>query len=410
MMRSISIIGTLDTKGDQVDYLTGKIKDKGHQVIILDVGVLGEPGGEADITRHEVAKAAGTTLEELAALGPGKEAEAMGKMAAGAQVILKDIYEKKRVDGVMALGGSMGTSLALKVMEVLPLGMPKLVLSTIANSPAVNPDFLSHNVLMVPLMGGLWGLNEFSKRSLDQAVGLIVGSTEAYERKPITNKKLIGVTSLGMSAARYLYHLRPALAERNYEVAVFHATGMNTRLFEKAVRDGLFDFVLDLYAGQELINGICGSLFDPGPHRLEAAAMSGVPQIVSLGIFEMCLWGSYKPIPEAFAGRRILQHNPILWMTFTNLDEKVKMAQMLADKLNRAKGPAAIIIPLKPPQGLTKWGLEHLEGLAAVRKELKKNLNSKVNYVEVEASTDDKEFSDWMLELMDHMMNKRNGT
>ena len=410
MIRSISIIGTLDTKGDQVDYLTGKIKRNGHQVIVIDVGVLGEPSVEADVTRHEVAKAAGMTIEELAALGHGKEAEAMDKMAEGAQVILNDLNRKERVDGVLALGGSMGTALALKVMEVFPLGMPKLVLSTIANSPAVNPDFLSHNVLMVPLMGGLWGLNEFSKRSFDQAVGLIVGSTEAYERKPITNKKLIGVTSLGMSAARYLYHLRPALAERNYEVAAFHATGMNTRLFEKAAKDGLFDFILDLYAGQELINGICGSLFDPGPHRLEAAAMSGVPQIVSLGIFEMCLWGSYKPIPEAFAGRRILHHNPILWMTFTNLDEKVKMARLLADKLNRAKGSAAIIIPLKPPLGLTKWGLEDPEGLEAVRKELKKNLKPAISYVEVEASTDDKEFSDWILELMDHMMSKKNGS
>jgi uncharacterized protein (UPF0261 family) len=404
MAKTIALIGTLDTKGDQIEYLSAKIGEKGHQVIIMDVGVLGEASIEHSITRHEVAKAAGTTLEIIAALGPGKESEAMEKMAEGTQAMLKDLNEKEHIDSVLSLGGSMGTALALNVMKVLPLAMPKIVLSTIANSPAIDPDLLSHNVLMVPLMGGFWGLNEFAKRSLDQAASLIVGSTETYNRRPITDKKLIGVTSLGMSAARYLYHLGPALNERGYEVAVFHATGMSTRLFEKAVKDGLFDFILDLYAGMELINEICGSLLGPGPHRLEAAAQQGVPQIVSLGIIEMCLWGSYKPIPEEFAGRQILHHNPLLWMTFTNLEEKVTMAKMLAKKLNQAKGPTAIIIPMKPPFGLTKWGVEDSEGLEAVRKTLSKNLKSKVNYVEVDASTDDKEFSDWVLELMDHMM------
>ena len=405
MAKTIAMIGTLDTKGDQIQYLRKIVEEKGHQVLIMDVGVLGEASFEAGITRHDVAKAAGTTLEAIAALGPGKESEAMDKMAEGAQAVLNDLNDDERIDGVLALGGSMETALALNVMKVLPLAMPKMILSTIANSPAIDPDFLSHNILMVPLMGGLWGLNEFSKRSLDQAAGLIVGSTEMYDKTPITNKTLIGVTSLSMSAAQYLYHLRPALKERNFEVAVFHATGMNTRLFEKAVNDGLFDFILDLYVGQELINEICGSLFGPGPHRLEAAAQRGVPQIISLGIFEMCIWAPYKPIPVEFNGRQILHHNPLLWMTFTNLEEKVTMAKILAEKLNKTTGPTAIILPMKPPFGLTKWGIEDPEGLEAVRKTLRKNLKSEINYVEVDASTDDKEFSDWVLELMDHMMN-----
>lgn len=405
MGKTIAIVGTLDTKGDQVDYLSRNIKENGHEVLIIDVGVLGESRDQADITRHEVANAAGTTLEKIADMGPGKESEAMNKMANGTRAVLKDLNEKERIDSVLSIGGSMGTSLALTAMKDLPLAMPKIVLSTIANSPAIDPDLLSNNVLMVPLIGGLWGLNEFAKKSLDQVTGLIIGSTVAYNRGPITDKKLIGVTSLGMSAARYLHHLRPALDKRNYEVAVFHATGMSTRLFENAVNEGLFNFVLDLYAGMELIHEICGSLFSPGPRRLEAAAKQGIPQIVSLGLIEMCLWGPYKPIPEKFSKRQILHHNPLLWMIFTNLKEKVMMAKMLAKKLNQSKGPTAIIIPMKPPFGLTKWGFEDSEGLEAVRKTLKQSLKSEINYVEVDASTDDKEFSDWVLALMDHMIN-----
>jgi uncharacterized protein (UPF0261 family) len=404
MARTIAVIGTLDTKGDQLKYVKDRIEEKGHQALVIDVGVLGEAPFEPGITKHQVAEAAGMTLEEIAAMGPQREADAIMTMARGVRALLKDLNEKGRIDGVLAAGGSMGTSLALEAVSVLPFGMPKVILSTVANSPAINPDQLANNVVMVLWAGGLWGLNTFGKRLLDHAAGLIVGSTEAYEKKPITDKKVIGVTSLGMNAARFLFHLRPALMERNYEVAVFHATGMSTRAFEKAIESGSFDFVLDFQVGQELINEICGSLFSPGPKRLEAAAKMGVPQIVSLGLQEMCLWGAYKPIPENLADRKRFEHNPLLTVIFTDLEEKVKMARLLAEKMNQASAPATVIVPLKAPLGLTKWALDDLEGLEAIRRELKKNLKPQVRYEEVNCSTDDKEFSDRVLEIMDEMM------
>jgi uncharacterized protein (UPF0261 family) len=233
-----------------------------------------------------------------------------------------------------------------------------------------------------------------------------MGTVEAYERKPITEKKLIGITSVGMAAARYLYHLRPALQARDYEVAVFHATGMSTRLFERVVRDGLLDFVLDLYVGQELMSELFGSLFGPGSHRLEAAGEVGTPQIISTGLIEHCLWGPYKPIPEKYAERIVLHHNPLLWMIFTNTEEKLEVARLMAEKLNRAKGPTAVVLPLKSPLGAKKLGIEHPEGMAAFRKEFKLALKPQVNYVEVDASTDDKEFTDCILTMMDDMMGK----
>lgn len=406
MNKSIAIIGTLDTKGDQVDYLRGKIEGKGQKAVVIDTGVLGDPMCKPTVTKHQVAYAAGGTLDDVIALG--NETEAMEKMTGGVREILKDLNAKRAVDGVLAVGGTMGTALALKVMDVLPLTMPKVVLSTIANSPAIDPDFFSSNVIMMPWLGGLWGINEVARAVLDQAAGLITGATEAYQRKPLSEKKLIGVTSLGMAAVRFLNHLRPALEERNYEVAVFHGTGMSTRLLERAIEEGSVDAVLDMLGPGELLGEMNGSLFGPGPHRFEAAAKRGVPQIVNAGMNEMFNWGAYKPIPKELADRQIFQHNFLLWMIRTSVDEKVRMAKLLAEKLNRSTGPVAVLVPLKNFPSLAEHlGSDRPEGLDEVRNELKRNLSSKVKYVEVNASPDDEQFADVVLSLLDQMMEER---
>ena len=402
MAKTILLMGTLDTKGDQIEYLARLIKKKGHKTIIMDVGVLGQAPFEPDISKDQVARKAGVTVEDVIALG--HESTAMGKMTEGAYKILEALNKKESVDGVLAFGGSMGTALALDVMATLPIPMPKVVLSTISYSPAINPDLLSNNLIMLSWVGGLWGINELSKAILDQAAGVVIGAAEAFERKGPAKKKTIGITSIGQSAARYLYHLRPALQNRDYEVSVFHATGMNTRLFEKAIKDGSLDFVLDLYAGQEIINEVCGSLFGPGSHRLEAAAEKGIPQIVSPGQVEHCFWSAHKPIPKKYSKRRVFQHNSILWVVYTEIEEKIKTARLMAKKLNGSKGPTAVIMPLKFPYGVIKMGVEDPEGNEAFREELKKNLKPPVKYLEVDISTDDDQFSDHILSLMDEMM------
>lgn len=410
MGKTIAVIGTLDTKGDQLKYVKGRIEEKDLKALVIDVGVLGEPAFPPDISKSQVAEAAGTTLEEVITMGPQREADAIMTMARGVRSIVKDLNEKDHIDGVLAAGGSLGTSLALEAVSDLPFAIPKVILSTVANSPAINPDSLANNVVMVLWAGGLWGLNAFGKSVLDHAAGLIIGATEAYDKKRISDKKQVGVTSLGMNATRFLFHLRPALMDRNYEVAVFHATGMSTRAFERAVENGSFDFVLDFQVGQELMNEVCGSLFSPGPKRLEAAAKRGIPQIVSLGMqeMEMCLWGSYKPVPEHMKDRITFVHNPLLSVIFTDLEEKVKMARLLAAKMNQASGPTTLIVALKPPLGVTKWVPGSPENLKAVRRELKKNLKPNVRYEEVNCSTDDKEFSDRVLEIMDEMVGNAN--
>lgn len=403
--KKIAILGTLDTKGDQVDYLRSVIESKGHDTVVIDVGVLGEPTCTPTMTRHQVAGAAGMTLEEIITLGhKGQEAKSLRKMTEGARNILADLNEKENVDGVIALGGSMGTALALRAMEVLPLTLPKIILSTMAYSPTIDPDCFSHNIIMIPWIGGLWGINEVAKRILNQAAGAITATCEAYERSPISAKKLIGVSSFGMASSLFLFHLRPELEKRDCEVAVFHPTGMNSRLLEKAIEDGSIDMSLELTIGSELTTIIVDSASSPSRNRLEAAISRGIPMILSQGNMEVCTWGPVKPIPENYAGRRRYEHNPLLWIINTRLEDRLAAIRMLTEKLNRATGPTAFVFPRRRPLGITKYGLADPEGMDMIRQELKGNLKSDVNFVEVDCSADDAPFAQKVISLMDEML------
>jgi uncharacterized protein (UPF0261 family) len=305
---------------------------------------------------------------------------------------------------MLAVGGSMGTSLAIRTAQILPFQMPKVILSTIANSLAIDPNVYAHNVMMIPWVGGLWGINEISKMILNQAAGVIAGAVEAYEKGSFGEKRIIGVVSLGMSGARFLVHLRPALEKKGYDIATFHATGMGSRLLEKVVEEGYINAVLELCAGFELVNEEYSSVFGPGPHKLEAVIKRGIPMIVSLGSMEITSWGPIKPIPEKLQGRPQFEHNPLLIGILTTLEERLAAAEKLAEKLNRTTGPTALIIPLIPPYGQTKYGLADPEGMEAVRNALKKNLDPKVRVFEVESSEEDPKFTSKVMELLEEMI------
>lgn len=405
MAKSIAVIGTLDSKGDQVEYLRQGIEKRGCRTIVIDVGVLGEPACEANITKHQVAEAAGTTIDDIIAMGvKGQEIKSMNKMAEGCRQIIKDMNGKEEIDAFLAVGGSMGTSLALHVVEVLPLALPKMLVSTIANSPAINPDYYAHNLIMVPWIGGLWGINELSKIILDQVVALITAASEVYERKPLCSKRLVGVAALGMAASNYLAHLRPALEKRDFEVSVFHATGMGPRLLEKAIADGSVDVALELFVGHEITMDVLGSGFSPGPQRLEAAIKQGTPMIVSHGILEVISWPAYVPLTGQLADRPHLEHNNLLWMLFTTREERLEAAKILTEKLNRTTGPTAVVLPLKPARGVTQYGIDDPEGNELFREELKGNLKPEIKVVEVDATQDDPEFSEQVVAVVDEMM------
>ncbi len=420
MGKSIAIIGTLDTKGDQLEYLVELIEGQGHQVIMVDVGVLGDVPFKPTISREEVAEASGSDLKQIIAYVD--ECRAMVRMAEGASKLIKDLCSDRKLSGVLAVGGSMGTDLALEVMRGLPLGMPKLILSTIAYLPAITPDLVNGDIMMLPWVAGLWGLNSMSSQVLEIAAGAISGAARAYEKKQSTRrKKIVGVTSLGQTIWRYMTHLKPALEERGYEVAVFHPVGMGGRLLERAVGDGSISAVLDLCVGVELLNDVTGGVASAGKHRLEAAGRLGIPQIISPGTLQVFHWGVDRPFPPEYRDRPQHLHNRLLRVVIGSTEEKAAAGELMAEKLNRATGPMAVVIPMKGAQhahGPEKFSdpreldpffrsfLNPEEGLEAFRKGLMRNLKPEIQVVVLEdAGLNDQPYMKTVLSLFDEMMN-----
>lgn len=267
----ILIIGTVDTKSDEIAFLRLCVERCGGHAIVMDVGVLGRGGFTPDIPNTQVAEAAGVTLQQI--IDSGDENTSMTLMARGAALLATQWHALGKFDGVLALGGTMGTDLALDVANALPLGVPKVVLSTISYSHLIPPDRVPPDLIMRLWAGGLYGLNRLCKSALSQAAGAVVGACLASE--PMDDPRpVVGMTSLGSSALKYMKALKPALEARGYELAVFHTTGMGGRAFEELAAKGFFAAVMD-FSLQELVNHLAGSCVTAGADRLRGAGRAG---------------------------------------------------------------------------------------------------------------------------------------
>ena len=281
--KTILIIGTFDTKNDELDFIAEKIRAQGGATLTLDVSVLGDPDHPTDISKHEVARVGGSSIEE--AIASGSEHVAMNIMSKGACALARQMCDAGRIDGVIVLGGTMGTDLALDVCQALPIGLPKYVVSTVSFSALIPSERLSPDIQMILWAGGLYGLNAICRSSLAQAAGAVLGAARAAEPAR-TDKPVIGITSLGTSCLKYIKFLKPALEDRGYDVAIFHAMGMGGMAFEQiAARNG-FVCVFD-FAGCELGNLLAGSVVNAGKDRHRAAGRAGIPQIVAPGCMDL---------------------------------------------------------------------------------------------------------------------------
>lgn len=401
MTRSIAIIGTLDTKGEEIEYIKQSIEGRGHRAIVIDVGVLGKAAFEPSISRREVARAGGASLEEITAFN--SEEKAMGVMAEGASKVIKDLYLSSELDGALALGGTTGTSLALTVMQVLPIGVPKIILSTVAFSPLIPPDAVAADLMMIQWAGGLRGINSVCRKVLDEAAGAIAGAAQAHERKEVIKKKVAGVTSRGIVPSRWLPPLKSGLEQRGYEVAVFHATGMGGRAFEQAVTEGLIDVALDLSTG-ELTDLICGGFSSAGEHRLEAAGKRGIPQIVAAGSSGTFTWATGKPLPRRFRNRAKRVHNSLVTIVAASKAERAAVGKLMAKKLNKAAGPTAVIIPLDRPPDDPSGSFYDPEGLEAFKKAFNDNIKPQIRVVELDTHINDVAFRNVVLALFNDLM------
>lgn len=363
MTKTILVIGTFDTKADELAYLIGRIRGQGGDVLTMDVSVLGDPPHRVDVTKHEVAGAGGATIDGLIALG--EEGAAFEKMSAGAALLTRRLYGEGRFDGMIALGGTMGTDLALDCAQALPIGVPKYIVSTVAGSSLIGADRMAADVQFILWAGGLYGLNPLCKSSLSQAAGAVLGAAQAVE-PPAFDRPVIGMTSLGSSCLKYMKRLHPELTSRGYDVAVFHTTGMGGMAFERLAADGAFACVMD-FSLQELVNMLHGSLVSAGADRLTGAGRSATPQMVAPGASDILDLAGWQDIPERFRDRPFHPHNRLIKSVAFNAEERRGLAQEIASRLAVATGPTQFFLP---KGGIEEWDrhgepAHDPEGLAA---------------------------------------------
>lgn len=397
--KTILVIGTYDTKNDELEFMASKIRALGGSVTTLDVSVLGDPAKPTDYSKHDVAKAGGSSIQ--AAVDSGSEHVAMQIMSAGACVLARQMHEESRIDGVIILGGTMGTDLALDVCQALPIGVPKYVVSTVSFSALIPAERLSPDIQMILWAGGLYGLNAICKSSLAQAAGAVLGAARAAE-PAVSGRPVVGMTSLGTSCLKYVKTLKPALEERGYEVAVFHAMGMGGMAFEQIASQNGFVCVMD-FAGCELGNLMAGSVVNAGKDRHRAAGRAGIPQIVAPGCMDLIDFAGWQDIPEQFKDRPIHTHNKLVKNTYYNADERCEIAREMNKRLGESKAPTHLIIPR---EGIEEWDrpggdCHDAEGLAAFIGELSATVAPSVQVTELDAHINDPEFSAAALEIFD---------
>lgn len=341
MARKILIVGTADTKADELLFMKQRVEAEGGAAAIMDVGVLGRPPFRPEYPNARVAAAAGTTLAAIAALGD--ENEAMKKMAEGAVALALELYRAGEVHGLLALGGTMGTDLALDVTAALPLGMPKFIVTTVAYSHLIPPERLAPDLMMILWAGGLYGLNTICRSILSQAAGAVLGACGTVV-EPRAARPRVAISSLGKSCLRYMVRLNPELEKRGFEPVVFHCTGMGGRAMESLIEQGTFVAVFD-FALSEVANQFFHSVVTAGPARLETAGRRGVPQIVAPGASDMIDLQTWAPVPAHYADRPYHAHNRLIASVTSTAVERCELARFIAAKLGRATGPTAFLLP-----------------------------------------------------------------
>jgi uncharacterized protein (UPF0261 family) len=338
-MATIAVLGTLDTKGREHAFVAERIRARGHDTLLIDVGTGGEPVVTPDIPRAEVAAAAGLDLAAVTARGD--RGECVTAMAAAAPRLLARLVAEGRIQGVIALGGGGGTAIASAAMRALAVGFPKLIVSTLASGNTAHYVGTT-DITMMPAVVDVQGLNRISRTILARAAGAICGMVEADagtgDDKPLVVASMFGNTTTCIEAAV------PLLEEAGYEVLVFHATGTGGRAMEALIASGLVAGVLDVTT-TELADELVGGVLTAGPERLDAAARHGVPAVVAPGCLDMVNFGERQTIPAEFAGRTFYVHNPQVTLMRTTPAECTALGGLVAEKLNASIGPVSVLIP-----------------------------------------------------------------
>lgn len=403
-MKTIAIAGTFDSKGTEFLYVKSVIEGLGLQAFTIHCGVF-EPMFEPDVSNIEIANAANADIREIAA----RKDRAAGTeiLAKGMEKIVPKLYAEGKFDGILSFGGTGGTSIVTAGMRKLPIGVPKLMVSTVA-SGNTEPYVGTSDILMFPSIVDVSGLNSFSTKIFTNAVHAIAGMVQFESAPPRDKKPLIAATMFGVTTPCVNY-AREYLEEQGYEVLVFHATGTGGKTMESLIEGGFIDGVLDLTT-TEWCDELVGGVLAAGPHRLEAAGRCKVPQVVSTGALDMVNFGPYDSVPEAFKSRNLYKHNPSVTLMRTTLAENRKLGEILADKLNQAQGPTVLMLPLKgvsmlDVEGQPFYGAEEDAVLFAA---LRQNINRQtVELIEMDTDINDQTFAVAAAKKLIELMNRK---
>jgi uncharacterized protein (UPF0261 family) len=389
---TVVLLGTLDTKGREYDYLRDRLREQGVDVVLVDAGVFA-PLAEADVSQQEVAAAARADVEALREAGD--RGAAVEAMARGAAEVVRRLHQEGRLDGVLAVGGSGNSSIAAAAMRVLPVGVPKLIVSTLASGDT-RPYVGASDVSMTYSVVDISGLNRISERILSNAAGAIAGMAKVSVPESKGARPLIGATMFGVTTPA-VTRARERLEELGYEVLVFHATGTGGQSMEALARGGFLAGVLDLTT-TELADELVGGVLSAGPDRLETAGELGLPQVVSLGALDMVNFGPRETLPPRFESRNIYVHNPTVTLMRTTPEECAELGRQIARKLSAAKGPTALFVPLKGVSMIATEGQPFHDPAAdeALFAALREGLADSVELHELDLDVNDPAFADAM--------------
>ncbi len=403
MPARVVVLGALDTKGAEFSFLKAQLARHGVAPLVIDFGVVGEPAFAPDLAAAEVARAAGANLVALRVAND--RGAALSTLAQGAATLLRRLYDAGEVAAVIGMGGGGGSSVIATAMRALPVGVPKLLVSTMASGDT-RPYVGSRDITLMYSVVDVAGINRISRRIIANAAAAIAGMAGVAPVDEAADKPLIAASMFG-NTTQCVDRCRINMEAQGYEVLVFHATGTGGQTMEDLIADRFFAGVLDITT-TEWADEVCGGVLSAGPARLEAAARMGVPQVVAPGCIDMCNFGPRASVPERFADRQFYEWNPTVTLMRTTSDENARMGAIFAEKLNRAIAPAHVLIPLKGFSILDSPGERFWNppADAAFTTALKAKLRPGIPAEELDLNINDPEFADRATSLLLDMLRK----
>jgi uncharacterized protein (UPF0261 family) len=403
MTQHVVILGSLDTKGPEVAFLREQVRAEGGAPLVVDTGVLDGPTIPADFSRQQVAEAAGSSIEAL--IQKGDKAHALVTMAEGASILLRNLMKEGQVGGVLSLGGSRGTALSTRVMQSLPVGVPKLMVSTMASGHnPFGPYVGTKDITLMHSVADVQGINAVTRPIFTNAAAAIVAMSRVGKPVQRGARRVLAASMLGVSTT-LVGQIQALMEGEGGEVIAFHAVGTGGRSMEELIDSGVVDGAFDVTPG-EMAALVADGPFSAGPDRMRAAGRQGIPQVVAPGGLDFIIEGRVEELPARYEGRKIMVHTPTISLVRTSADEMAEVARLIAERLATSTGPAAAIVPLRAFGWFAREGqpLHDPKSDRAFIETFKAHVPASVQLVELDTHLNDPAVGETAVRLMKEML------